>query len=214
MNTKRKIVYGVAHNDYAGRIKENGKHIRSYRSWISMLSRCYGEKELNNRPSYKGCSVCDEWLLFSNFKKWFDDPTNGYQNGYCLDKDILIKGNKVYSPNTCCFVPNEINTLLLESNNSRKPNGIKGVYKTKVNTFIAGYSNGKEKRVYLGSFKTLKEAKLAYSTFKEKRVKSIAQEYFDKGKITLKVYKALMNYKAYYGKRSNNNKEGYWLESI
>ena len=108
MNTKRKIVYGVAHNDYAGRIKENGKHIRSYRSWISMLSRCYGEKELNNRPSYKGCSVCDEWLLFSNFKKWFDDPTNGYQNGYCLDKDILIKGNKVYSPNTCCFVPNEI----------------------------------------------------------------------------------------------------------
>lgn len=197
MNTKRKIVYGVAHNDYAGRIKENGKHIRSYRSWISMLSRCYGEKELNNRPSYKGCSVCDEWLLFSNFKKWFDDPTNGYQNGYCLDKDILVKGNKVYSPNTCCFVPNEINTLLLESNKSRKPNGIKGVYKTKFNTFIAGYSDGKGKRVHLGSFKTLEEAKLAYSTFKEKRVKSIAQEYFDKGKITLKVYKALMNYKAY-----------------
>lgn len=198
MNTKRKIIYGVAHNDYAGSIKENGRHIRAYRSWISMLSRCYGKSELENRPTYKGCQVCKEWLYFSNFKKWFDDPNNWYQDGYCLDKDILVNGNKIYSPETCSFVPNEINTLLSDTNKShRKPDSVKGIYKTKFNTFIAGYRNGNGKRVHLGSFKTLDEAKLAYSTFKENRVKKIAQEYFDKGKITFKVYNALMNYKTY-----------------
>ena len=51
MNTKRGLAYGIGVNDYVGRVKENGKHIKAYRAWISMLSRCYGKKELVHRPS-------------------------------------------------------------------------------------------------------------------------------------------------------------------
>lgn len=61
-----------------------------------------------NKPTYEGCTVCDEWLYFSNFKKWFDE---NYIEGFQLDKDIIIRGNKVYSPQTCCFVPKEINII-------------------------------------------------------------------------------------------------------
>lgn len=193
MNTKRKLVYGIGVNDYVGRIKENGKHIGAYTSWISMLSRCYGKSELEHRPSYIGCSVCDEWLLFSNFKRWYDE---NYVKGYQLDKDLLVKGNKVYSPQTCCFIPLEINCFLLESNSSRGKSGLKGIYKTRYNTFIAGYSeNGK--RVYLGSFKTLELAKKAYSKSKEKKAKKLAKLYFKKGLIKENVYISLLNYKAY-----------------
>lgn len=193
MNTKRGLAYGIGVNDYVGRVKENGKHIKAYRAWISMLSRCYGKKELVHRPSYIGCSVCDEWLLFSNFKRWYDE---NYIDGFQLDKDLLVKGNKVYSPETCCFVPIEINCFLLESNLSRGESGEKGVYKTKNNTYIAGYSeNGK--RVYLGSFKTLELAKKAYALSKEKRAKTLANLYFEKGLIKENVYLSLLNYKAY-----------------
>ena len=193
MNTKRKAIYGIGVNDYVGRIKENGKHIPAYRSWVSMLSRCYSKTALNHRPSYIGCSVCDEWLVFSNFKQWFD---NNYVKGYHLDKDLLVKGNKVYSPETCCFVPKEINCFLLESNASRGISGIKGVYKTKYNTYIAGYSENGQ-RIHLGSFKTLNLAESAYQKSKEKRAKILAQKYYDNNLIDEKVYKSLLNYKAY-----------------
>lgn len=84
-----------------------------------MLTRCYNHKSLKKNPSYIGCSVCDEWLTYSNFKRWYEDPINGYREGYHLDKDILVKGNKVYSPETCCFVPHSINCLLLTRQRKR-----------------------------------------------------------------------------------------------
>ena len=89
---------------------------KAHRTWQSMLSRCYSESYRRKFTSYIGCTVCNEWLTFSNFKKWFEEH---YVDGWELDKDILVKGNKVYGPDTCCFVPQELNSVILKSNRSR-----------------------------------------------------------------------------------------------
>lgn len=189
----RKIKYGVGINDYDGSIiEDNGDTIQSYRTWHSMLCRCYSDTFQSKEASYNGCTVCDEWKLFSNFKKWFDDPSNGYKKGYELDKDILIKGNKVYSPYTCLFIPKRINSLLLKPFKYRKDLPI-GVSKHK-KRFAAtcACAGGKS---YIGLYKTPLEAFNAYKEVKENYIKSVAEEYFSKDAITEKAYRALLNYK-------------------
>lgn len=81
--------------------REYGLRVKSYTVWVGMISRCYNEGRHKTHPTYIGCSVCDEWLYYPNFKVWFDD---NYIEGYELDKDIKVKGNKIYSPETCMFV--------------------------------------------------------------------------------------------------------------
>lgn len=118
-NTKRKknrILYGVGVNDYDGFVRTNDVVAKSYSIWREMIRRCYGvfkENSCNAIYREKDCKVCDDWLYFSNFKRWFDQ---NHIDGYQLDKDILVKGNNVYSPNTCCFVPQELNKLLTKHN--------------------------------------------------------------------------------------------------
>ena len=157
-----------------------------------MLQRCYSDEYQKKEPTYKGCSVCDEWLTLSNFKRWMDDPANGYQEGYHLDKDILVKGNKVYSPETSCFVPYQINYVILNRKLHRGDMPI-GVYK-RGNSHIAYYNNT-GKRIILGSFKTPEAAFLAYKKAKEQYVKELAEKYYKEGKITERVYNALLNYR-------------------
>ena len=79
-----------------------------YNKWRWMLLRCYDEKELTKEPSYIGCSVCDEWMNFQNFAAWIQ--SNKYEcEDLELDKDLLVKNNKIYSPSNCCLLPHEIN---------------------------------------------------------------------------------------------------------
>lgn len=80
-----------------------------YRSWYAMISRCYSEGEQQRNPSYAGCSVCDEWRYFSNFRRWM--MNQDWKNKQ-LDKDIIIVNNKIYSPSTCAFVEPWVNKLL------------------------------------------------------------------------------------------------------
>lgn len=186
--TKNKKVFGVGINDYEGVVRTLGKTIDSYRHWKSMLERCTSEKY----SWYKDCSVCNEWLYFSNFKKWFDDPANGYKEGYCLDKDILFKGNKIYSPCTCCFVPPEINTLIVKRKALRGECPI-GVTKRRNGKYVAQMQKyGKLQR--LGTYLTKDDAFYVYKKTKEEYIKEVAQKYFDDGKITKRVYDALMKY--------------------
>ncbi len=110
-----KLVFGVGVNDlgYATRVyewvtKDGGKRSRKtvfrckyYTVWGSMIERCYSEKYLESRPSYIGTSVCSEWLYASEFKKWMEQQD---WDGKSLDKDIIVRGNKLYSPDTCAFV--------------------------------------------------------------------------------------------------------------
>lgn len=185
----RKLIHGVAKNDVI-----NCEQSKAYKVWQGMIDRCYGPKsKAAKNYKFSGVTVCEEWLSFSNFKLWFENPANGYIDGYQLDKDILVHGNKIYSPETCCFVPVEINSIF-----RRIPKRQKHIYPMGVmmygKKFGASISiNNRHRR--LGLFNTPLEAFQAYKNAKENHVKELAEKYFKDCKITQKVYDALMKYK-------------------
>lgn len=170
-------------------IKINGKTKKAYSVWAGMIHRCY---DLKNK-AYLECLVCDEWHNFSDFEKWFDQ--NYYELGdeeVELDKDILVKGNKIYSPETCIFVPKRINSLFVKSNDdNNKSLGI--VWKDKINKYEVRCNIGKHGRKYLGVHSTKEEAFSVYKKFKENYVKQIAEEY--KERIPERLYEALYKWK-------------------
>lgn len=183
------LVWGVGVNEYSGSINFNRKTIKSYKIWQSMLQRGYDEKYQLKYPTYIGCTVCDEWLYFSNFKQWFDD---NYREGMHLDKDILVEGNKVYSPETCVFVPLYLNSLLTDSGSARG-NLPLGVTKNG-SSYQAKCSNGQGKQL-TKTFKTIPEAQQWYSTTKTQVVKEQAIRAFMEGSIKTDVYLALVRRK-------------------
>lgn len=165
---------------------------KAYSLFLSMFNRCYSEKYQEKQPTYIGCSVAPEWHNFQNFAKWFDINNLKCGINYQLDKDILVKGNKIYSPDTCCFVPKEINSLLL-NNKAKRGKFPLGVWFEK-DKFISACHN-KGKQIYIGSFDTPEEAFEAYKIYKENLIVEIAKEYFEQDLISFDVYKALLNYK-------------------
>lgn len=191
---KRSLVFGIGVNDYCYSTGGDTNRDYSYIVWKSILFRCYSNKFHRKRSSYSECSICDEWKIYSNFKKWF---YKNYIRGYQLDKDILIKGNKLYSPNACCFVPPEINTLIINARASRgsTPIGVseriyesgKKVYRACIRMNCA--------YVCLGTFDTQEGAFVAYKSAKEAYIQEIATKYYNDKKITKNVYDALLKYK-------------------
>lgn len=184
----RKLIHGVARNDVI-----NSEQSKAYKVWQGMIDRCYDSKS-ESAKNYKenGVTVCEEWLSFSNFKSWFEDPENGYTNGYQLDKDLLGNGRKVYSPLSCCFLPREFNVLFRRIPNRevyKLPTGIEPSGK-KFKVCISTYGKSK----YLGVFDTIHEANIVYLSAKKKYVKELTEKYFKEGKITERVYNALMKY--------------------
>ena len=185
---------GVLGTKYASMI--NGVHTKEYTLWKSMLRRCYSDTYKKKKPTYEGCEVSDKFKSYEYFYEWchnqigFDNDGNG--NPFHLDKDLLIKGNRVYSESTCVFIPSEINSLLVKRESSRGKHLI-GVYwcNTK-KAFVAQVRKNKGKQEHLGYFKTEIEAFNAYKTAKESFVKEQANEW--KGKIDGRAYEALMNY--------------------
>jgi hypothetical protein len=171
----------------------NNKHTPQYIAWNNMLKRCYDPKFHKRSPTYKDCSVIEEWHNFQTFAKWHDDHYYEIEGERMqLDKDILIIGNKVYSPETCVFVPARINSLFLRADGIRG-NLYLGVSLCKrSNNYTAYCNNGKGNRKHLGSYKTPEDAFFAYKTHKEELIKQIAEEL--SGKIPLKLYNAMMNY--------------------
>ena len=102
-------VHGVGFiGDGSYKSRGEGVTAKQYQSWTDMLKRCYSMSELKRRPTYNGCSVCEEWHNFQNFAKWFDD---NYIEGCQLDKDVKVEGNKIYSPSTCKFIPISANVI-------------------------------------------------------------------------------------------------------
>ena len=167
---KSKLVYGVGINDadYTVKIHEvvDGKRkivwtCPYYRKWNEMLRRCYSEKELEKHPTYRGCSVCNEWLLFSNFKSWMEQREC---EGRHLDKDFLIENNKIYSPSTCVFVPQKVNNFITTSGKTRGeyPLGVSLVKDSKKNPYGSRCMNGSGDQIYLGIFSTPEQAHQAW----------------------------------------------------
>ena len=178
-------------------ITENGKGTKEYIMWNNMLKRCFDKKTKNQNPTYKNVTCCDEWLLFENFYEWlhnqknFDKWLNG--NGWALDKDILVKGNKIYSSKTCCLVPNSINELFTKRDNYRGdlPIGVD----SKDSGFQVRCSNPMtKKREYLGFYITVEKSFYVYKKRKEEIIKQVAQIEYDVGNITKECYDAMMNY--------------------
>lgn len=185
---RRKGVLGIGQYDYDLPMDSDPIITEAYTQWRSMLRRCYSSYVQSKQPTCAGCSVCDEWHSFSNFFQWF---RMNYKNGYCLDKDILAPGNKVYSPSTCCIVPNAINVLYSYKRAKRDlPIGVS--YVKHINKYVARLNhNGIQRNI--GYFLTPKEAFDAYKPVKEASVREVAERW--KGKIDEKVYKRMLQYR-------------------
>lgn len=165
----------------------NNKATQAYAIWSAMLRRCYSDKWHNKYPTYTECAVHVPWLNFQIFAEWFNIH---YVEDYQLDKDLLVKGNKLYTPDTVCFIPHEIN-LILSDKNTNKLGLPQGVSINSPNTFKATLYANKIKR-YLGSFNTPELAFQAYKQAKELYIKEIANRY--KSTITQQAYQALIDY--------------------
>ena len=167
--------------------KERMRNYKNYDLWKSMLLRCYDKKQAEKFPAYVGVTVCEHWHNFQNFAKWFE---NNYIEGFVLDKDILFKGNKLYSPETCCFVPVEINALLIKADSKRGDYPI-GVVKVKSGKYVARIGI-EGSMLNKGTFNTPEEAFQAYKVAKEERISELADKW--KEQITPQTYQALCNY--------------------
>lgn len=203
-NPYHKSVCGVG---YLGEGKylayeENNKTTKVYLVWKNMISRCYDPYYINDdrRLSYVDCFVCEEWHNFQNFAKWYEE--NYYEideEKMHLDKDILIKGNKIYSPETCIFVPSRINVMFTKGKRNRGEYPIGVSYYPQTNKLKVCCSvidkNGKRKTKHLDYFPLNKpfQAFYTYKIFKENYIKQVADEY--RSLIPNELYNALYSYK-------------------
>lgn len=190
-STKCLSVFCVGYLD----LKNFKSNEKSYKVWNSMLRRCYSEQCLIRNPAYKSAVVCEEWFSYAVFKIWFDKEyykSDKYKLN--LDKDVLKKDNKIYSPDTCVFVPSFINGLFVKSKKSRGKYLIGVSFDKNGNKFVAKCCTNKAGRVqYIGRFNTEIEAFYAYKAYKENIIKQIAEEH--KNNIPEKLYVAMMEYK-------------------
>ena len=180
-----KKLCGIGNNDIP-----NSHNTIYYKYWSRMIKRCYYNDRINGNKNYFDCFVCKDWHNLSSFKLWFD---KNYIYGWELDKDILVKGNREYSPDKCCFVPQSINALFTKRERLRgdlpigvsSTNGIKNPYRA--------YISDKSKQKRIGVYETPEQAFDAYKKEKECLIKEIANKYKDK--LNENVYNALINYK-------------------
>lgn len=194
-NPMHPTLYGVG---YIGVGKHSSKtNERIYKVWGSILQRCYSEVYHQTKTEkYKGVSVCEAWKDLQNFATWwegnkFSNLTDDKGNSYQIDKDLLSFGDKKYCPETCCFVPSEINSLILDSRKSRGDYPIGVVPHIQTGKFMSRLSKGKLSS-YLGLYNTPEEAFSAYKVAKEAHVKEVAVKW--KGKIDDRVYQSLMTW--------------------
>ena len=199
MQNNNKLKISVFNNGYLGigdyNTSVNRKHTIQYTTWKNMLQRCYSESYHLKTPTYKECSVCKEWLNFQNFAKWFDE---NYIESFAMDKDILIKNNKIYSPDTCCFIPKEINSVIAGNTNRNKklPLGVQfrnGKYLTLLTL------NYKSK--YYGSYVTIEEASNEIIKIKKLHIDNILNKY--KNILSKSIINKIKNYNL----MENNKKE-------
>ena len=173
-------------------VSEGGRDTKDYALWKRMLERCYSDSYQNKRPTYKGCKVSDNFKSYEYFYEWCHSQIGFGVDGFELDKDLLIKGNKVYRESTCVFIPSEINLLLVKREASRGEHLIGVSWHKKGKSFVAQINKNEGKQEKLGSFKTEIEAFNAYKQAKESFIKEQAEKW--KSQIDGRAYQALINY--------------------
>ena len=185
-------VYGVGVLGAKYPTRVNGVLTREYKLWMGMLKRCYSDTYKKKRPTYEGCEVSDKFKSYEYFYEWCNKQIGFDNKGWHLDKDLLIKGNKVYSESTCVFIPQEVNSLLTKRTTSRGKHLIGVCWHNASKSFIAMVNKNKGKQEHLGCFKTEIEAFNAYKQAKESFIKEQANKW--KSQIDDRAYEALMNY--------------------
>ena len=185
-------VHGVGVSGTKYPIRVNGILTKEYNLWCGMLERCYSDIYKKKYPTYESCEVSDKFKSYEYFYEWCQNQTGFSSEGWQLDKDLLIKGNKVYSENTCVFIPQEINKVLIKCTASRGEHLIGVHWCKKGSAFKAQIRKNKGKSEYLGSFNTEIEAFKAYKVAKEYFIKEQANKF--KSQIDERAYLALINY--------------------
>lgn len=189
-NYKRSVV-GVGYlGDGCYKSAENGKKTECYLCWVSLITRCY-KSSANSEHYFNICTVHEDWHNFQNFAGWYYKQ-RGCNKGYPLDKDLITKGNKHYSPETCCLVPREVNNVIIVSNKNRQlPAGVtiikSGRYQARISI--------ENKTVRLGVYDTAKDAHEAYVRKKEASVRGMAEKW--KNEICDNAYNALRSWSYY-----------------
>lgn len=197
-NVKNLFTPSVCGVGYIGigkyRIYENGTPTKAYNVWRGIMYRCYNKSAKQNAPTYIDCISSDEWHNFQVFAEWYEK--NYYEvsgQKMHVDKDILYKGNKVYSKETCLIVPHCINSVFCKADSIRGDSPI-GVTVFRNTKFAVGCENNLlNSRVHLGHFITKDQAFEAYRIYKEEYIKKVADEYRDQ--ISIKLYKAMYKWK-------------------
>ena len=169
----------------------NGKTCKIHSLWRNMIERCYSKKFHRINPTYIGCTVSDEFKDYSKWREWYDNYPYK-QDGWQLDKDLLTKGNKVYSEDSCVFIPKEINSLLVKSTASRGEYLIGVSWHKRDKVFVAKISLGAGNQKVLGYYDNEYEAHLSYKKAKEEYIKELADKYKDL--LDPRAYEALYNY--------------------
>lgn len=177
------MIFGIGINDLTSKLP-------SYSTWYSMHRRCYSELYDKNHGGYSECEVSKEWQILSNYNNWFNE---NYIQGYDLDKD-LISNSKIYSEDTCIFLPREINSALQQDKNKNGlPPGVS--YKASHGKYVSQISktrNSVRKNIHICINKDIDYCFNLYKIEKEKYIKELAEEF--KSKIDSKTYNLLINY--------------------
>lgn len=191
-NPNRPSVFGVGINDVNGSISTDDKR---YTLWYSIIRRAYSDVYHRGKPTYKDVEVCDRWKRFSNFAEdivkipfYEKCITDEYE----LDKDVLGGDLKIYSPETCCFVPRKINAFFSRNTQKSKdlPTGV--TFNKRLNKYVACANIGGKHTQHIGVFTSIDDALSAYVNAKSKHLIEIANDF--KGEIEDKVYNKLINY--------------------
>lgn len=157
--------------------------------WLSVMQRCYDETQLE--PAYYTANICTQWHSFTSFENWIVKQPGFNMKGWELDKDLLIRGNTLYSPETCVFLPKKINTALIRCDKQRGKFPV-GVSQNKTGRKFEAWCGDGVRSRYLGVFETVEEAFLCYKLKKEDTLKGFAEEY--KELLDPRAYSALLNY--------------------
>lgn len=197
----KKLVHGVGINDSSTpifkEVKINGQRKVVWRCpiyvlWVNMLARVYCEQELQKRPRYRDCYVCEEWLTFSNFRSWV--LSQDWEKKV-LDKDLKKPGNKEYGPDSCLFISQPLNNFLNENPNRRGDYPL-GVSKKRDSDrlYVSGGSGVANKNAYIGRCALPMEGHMMWLKWKIGKLDSIIKEAEDSVKDYLVKFKEILEY--------------------
>lgn len=183
------LVYGVGIST-AGKFKRDNKE-KEYSTWLGILERCYCPKWKLRQPTYNNCYMSENFKNFQWFAEWCQSQKGFHNKGWAIDKDVLVKGNKIYSEDMCVFIPRILNNLITKRESSRGEYPIGVHFYKRYNKFCSTFKKN-SKTKFIGYYTTIEEAFNAYKKTKEAFIKEQAE--FLKEEIDGRVYTALMNY--------------------